>query len=58
MKEYVKPTIELIELRPEERLAGCKTKIVNSNATIKFFKNFLGFGSKCKIVWKHSSHNS
>ena len=24
MKKYVKPTIEFVELRPEERLAGCR----------------------------------
>ena len=29
MKKYVKPTIEFIEIRPEERLAKCK--YVNKN---------------------------
>jgi hypothetical protein len=29
MKEYVKPEIEFIELRPNERLAGCSDDIIS-----------------------------
>ena len=26
MKKYIKPTIDIVELRPEERLAACEYK--------------------------------
>lgn len=46
MKEYVKPTLEAIELRPEERLARCKLVYVAPN--------LLGqiFGWCCYVGWK------
>jgi hypothetical protein len=46
MKEYMKPTLELIELRPEERLARCKLKFITPS--------LLGiiFGKCCYVGWK------
>ncbi|HHU73471.1 MAG TPA: hypothetical protein GXZ28_02445 [Clostridiales bacterium] len=50
MKTYTKPTIEMIELRPEERLATCGTDIKGSNIIIIFLAWLLGFSTRCKIV--------
>jgi hypothetical protein len=33
MKKYIKPTIELVELKPEERLAASGCEKVNLNLT-------------------------
>jgi hypothetical protein len=46
MKEYVKPILEMIELRPEERLARCRLKFITPN----LWKLILG--KCCYLGWK------
>ena len=34
MKKYIKPTVEFIELRPEERIAHCNMTRTNSSCHV------------------------
>jgi hypothetical protein len=50
MKEYTKPVIEYIEIRPEERLAcSCNCGNQSMSLLLNSFFNFLGwvFGQYC-----------
>lgn len=46
MKDYVKPTIEIVELRPEERLATCYLGLIGPNIWIFLWELFCGKSKK------------
>ena len=48
MKSYVAPTIEIIELRPEERLAGGSKHYVKYNAWVNWIVKILTGCTLCK----------
>lgn len=58
LKTYMKPTLEIIELRPEERLATCGSHYVNSTWYIAIISAILGWCTRCKKVWSSSSQCS
>jgi hypothetical protein len=58
MKEYVKPTIEIVELRPEERLAKCNQHYKRPSGFIDWLFSILGICSPCKSSWNGTHHCS
>lgn len=50
MKEYIKPTIEIVELRPEERLAGCNFQYKHSTLAMIILSMIFGWCTRCKRV--------
>lgn len=60
MKAYVKPTMEVIELKPEERLARCgQARIEGKNFIIMLLLWLIGSRrNPCKIVTQSSSGQS
>ncbi|WFR57888.1 hypothetical protein QA584_02060 [Anaerocolumna sp. AGMB13025] len=58
MKDYVKPTIEIVELRPEERLARCREHYCGPNWIVDVLASLLGLCSPCKKSWSGSQHCS
>ncbi len=58
MKTYMKPTMEVIELRPEERLATCGTDYVHSTWLVAWLLSLLGMPCRCKKVWSSSQQCS
>lgn len=55
MKAYVKPTLEVVELRPEERLATCGNSYVNSTLMNVILSLIFGWCTRCKRVWSGST---
>lgn len=55
MKAYVKPTLEVVELRPEERLATCGTSYVNSTLANIILALVFGWCTRCRQVWSGST---
>ncbi len=58
MKDYIKPTIEIIELRPEERLATCGLRYKNNSLMSIILAAIFGWNTKCKKVWSSSTKSS
>ncbi len=60
MKAYVKPTMEVIELRAEERLANCRIgKIKNKNLLTILLYRLLGIKCiPCNVSYVGSTCNS
>lgn len=51
MQAYVKPTLEVIELKPEERLASCSQSMFEGkNLLTIIILRLLGCKSKCRMV--------
>lgn len=55
MKEYVRPTIEMVELRPEERLAGCTWGMCGPNPVEAFLCWLFHWHTRCKNAWINGS---
>lgn len=58
MKEYVKPTVEIVELRPEERLAKCHQHYQRPSGFVDWLFSMLGMSSPCKNSWNGAKHSS
>lgn len=58
MKEYVRPTIEMVELRPEERLAGCTWGIQGPSLGEAIFCWLFHKKTGCKNAWICGGGNS
>lgn len=58
MKTYMKPTIEIIELRPEERLASCRHYYSRPSWLVKIIYDIFGWPCRCKSTWSSSCHCS
>lgn len=55
MREYVKPTAEIVELRAEESLATCRGRFCGPNPFISALLSWLGWCNPCKRSWGSSS---
>ncbi|WOO38834.1 hypothetical protein R2R35_10235 [Anaerocolumna sp. AGMB13020] len=49
MKDYIKPTIEIVELRPEERLATCHIGLSGPDPLTYIWEMIFCRKSRCKL---------